>query len=336
MLIKKFLIVLSTMVLLAFIGYQMNKNKPNDWVHRYDLTINPTSKIYLVSLNNNLQELKVADTSHLSFYDFVIKTIREQELDLRNKYPEFRGIMIQENKLSFNTDSLENTDDTVEQLIKDLNIKLNKEVKNRLETFLYDAKRILEEKRKIEIQNLEDAVKFYNKKRDNIYNLLGQIEKKKDTKIKKYIKDAVDQYRTKKNNLEDLLENIDKYLEYEDQEGRDIISFNTLQKRLTVLERYSSFNKLELSLQQKERQDIYTDLNLIKVEMIKENFENVDILILRGLGKRFNKKPTVAYSIYSFGIIGFFLGLILLFLILNARALKRLMLKMLSTLPSLK
>ena len=82
MIIKKLLIIIITIAVFATIGYQLNKNNPDNWHSRYDLTINPTAKIFLISLNKNLQLLRVSDSTHKSFYNFVIETIRSQEIEL--------------------------------------------------------------------------------------------------------------------------------------------------------------------------------------------------------------------------------------------------------------
>ena len=204
-----------------------------------------------------------------------------------------------------------------------------------MEIFTTDAKIVLEKERQIEVRNLKDAVNFYTRKKNSITDQLGEIEKNRLTKIKN-LKDAVNQYKIKKNNVADVLVKVDKYLENDLTQGKDILALKTLQKQMTVLERYSSFNKLELTLQQREAENVYDNIDLIKTEMIKENIAKVDILEIRGLGKRFNKRPTLAYSVISFSIIGFFVGIILLFLIVNLKTLKRLVLKMLSTSPNLK
>lgn len=335
MIIKKLLIMMITIAVFATVGYQLNKNKPDEWHSRYDLSINPTAKIFLISLNKNLELLKVLDGAHKSFYNFAIETIRDQEINLRKKYPELRGIMIQENKLAFSSNSLDDIDETVDELIKGINDQLYKDVIQRLELFTTDAKLVLEKERQIEVRNLKDAVKFYNKKKNKITSEMGEIESKRLTKIQG-LKNAVNKYKVTRDEVSDVLVKIDKYLENEQKQSKDILSVKSLQKQMSVLERYSSFNKLELTLQQRETENIYDNLNLIKTEMIKDNIGKVDILILRGLGKRFNKRPTLLYSIISFSTIGFFVGIILLFLIVNLKTLKRLVLKMLSTSRDLK
>jgi hypothetical protein len=304
MILKKIIILALSISFFGIFGYFYNKNIPDNWHNRYGLTYNHTAIIYLRSLDENVRILKVRNSSHLNFYDFVGATILNQELLLDNKYSEIRELKIANNQMSFKIDSLENIEEKVDMLMKDINKIISNEIDKRLKTFTDTAKIILETERKFEIQELKDAIAFYKEK-----NVSPQ-----SIPIK-------------------AIDTIDQYL-FSETSRDDTVLLESLRKELLVYEKYSSFNKLEFILEEKRRETLSNNINLIKINLLENNLRKHDVLLLAGLKQRYNTRPTLRYSIISFATIGFFLGIIIIFLIVNLKTLKRLVLEKLMISPN--
>ena len=301
MIIKKTIILILSIVLFGIFGFIYNKNLKDNWHNRYDLTYNPTALIYLRSLDENIKILKVRNNSHLRFYDFVGVTIANQEVLLNNKYPEIKEFKITTNQMAFKIHSLENIDEKVNRLMVDINEMISNEIAKRLKTFTDTAKIIIETEREFEIQELKDAIAFYKEKNVSPSSI----------PIKAI--DTIDQYLLSESNQDDT------------------VLLEALRKELMVYEKYSSFNKLEFLLEERERETLNNNINLIKINLLEDNLKKHNILLMSGLMQRYNKRASLHYSIISFATIGFFLGMIIIFLMTNLKFLKKLVLEKLMT-----
>lgn len=301
MILKKIYFLLLSAILAGVFGYFYNMNIKDNWHSRFNLKYNPTAIIYLKSLDENLTLLGSKSAAHQNLFEFVGQTIKNQEIYLNTTYRSLRPFQIVPNQMAFKSENLKKIDERVDIIIEDLNKIILSEVNTRVNTFMESAKVSLLVEREFKIQELKEAISYYKEK-----NLTPS-----SIPIK-------------------AIDTIDQYLISESKQ-EDNVLLEGLRNELKVYEKYSSFNKLEFLLEEKKRENLKNNLQLVKVDRLQTNLNKSDVLLLAGLKQRYNKRPGLNYSVISFSIIGLFIGAIILYLASNIKTLTRLVLKNLKT-----
>ena len=303
--LKKYhIIVLPIFFIVA--GYLYNKNSEDNWHYRYEVKKSYPAIIYLNSIDEKMYKLKVSDPTHKKFNELVGPIIADNQYKIRKDFPSLKNLNVSEKYINFRPESNENIDKVVEQVITKLNEVIKDGLNERLKVYTDNARELLRNQKEIKIKELERKIKFYSGKKITPLSL------------------------SPKTGL-----TIDNYLlDERSEESKELV--RQLKEELIDYEYYNAVHGFELMLIELGETTVNDNINLVTVNAIKNNLNNTEIIINLGLNEKFNTNPTMATSVLSFGAFGFFISVLITFLVLNAKFLKLLTLKKLLTLRSLK
>ena len=303
--IKRFQIILLP-ILFGFLGYVYNQSAEDNWNYRYKVSKSFPAIIYLSSIDEKMIRLKVSDTTHVKFVDSIGPIIVENQSFIRKKFPSLKELNISEKYINFRADNFEIAEKLIDEVMVELNKVIRAGISERLNIYTQNAVDLILSQKEIKKKELQRSIEFYKDKKVTPLSL------------------------SPKTGL-----TIDNYLLSEkNQENKELIE--NLKAELIDYEYYNAVHKFELMLLELNSTDEKDNINLITVKDINQKLSNTNIMINIGLDGRFNTKPKLLTSILSFTVFGFFVSIVIIFLVLNSRFLKELALKKLLTLPHLK
>ena len=303
--IKRFQIILLP-ILFGFLGYVYNQSAEDNWNYRYKVSKSFPAIIYLNSIDEKMVRLKVSDTTHIKFKDAVGPIIVENQNFIRKKFPSLKELNISEKYINFRADNFEIAEKLIDEVMVELNKVVRAGISERLNIYTQNAVDLILSQKEIKKKELQRSIEFYKDKKVTPLSL------------------------SPKTGL-----TIDNYLLSEkNQDNKELIE--NLKAELIDYEYYNAVHKFELMLLELNSTDEKDNINLITVKDINQKLSNTNIMINIGLDGRFNTKPKLLTSILSFAVFGFFVSIVIIFLVLNSRFLKELALKKLLTLPHLK
>ena len=303
--IKRFQIILLP-ILFGFLGYVYNQSAEDNWNYRYKVSKSFPAVIYLSSIDEKMIRLKVSDTTHVKFVDSIGPIIVENQSFIRKKFPSLKELNISEKYINFRADNFEIAEKLIDEVMVELNKVIRAGISERLNIYTQNAVDLILSQKEIKKKELQRSIELYKDKKVTPLSL------------------------SPKTGL-----TIDNYLLSEkNQDNKELIE--NLKAELIDYEYYNAVHKFELMLLELNSTDEKDNINLITVKDINQKLSNTNIMINIGLDGRFNTKPKLLTSILSFAVFGFFISLVIIFLVLNSRFLKELTLKKLLTLPNLK
>ena len=288
----------------AVAGYFYNKYSEDNWHYRYEVKKSFPAIIYLYTLDEEMVRLMVSDSTHKKFKDAVGPIIAENQYKIREDFPSLKNLILTEKYINFRPESNENMDKVIEEIINKLNEVIKNGLNERLKVYTDNAIELLRNKKEIKIKELERKINFYSEKK------ITPLSLSPTTGI------TIDNY----------------LLDQKDEESKELV--RQLKAELIDYEYYNAIHRFELTVLELKATTIYDNINLVTVNGIKNTLNNTEIIINLGLNQKFNTKPKMILSVLSFSAFGFFISVLITFLVLNAKFLKLLKLEKLLTLRS--
>ena len=310
-LIKKLRIII-LIIFFGILGAIYHHAIQDEWYIRYELKKSSVAQIYLKSVDSiilsadssYLGKKRFKDHSSVFFADYTFKL--NDNLKDYKKTSKLSEIQLSDSFLSFVLNDLEKADQIATQIIFEANKDLRQALLDRLKIFKNQIITSLNTEKKFRLEDLYLTLKFYKNKKITPLSLSPSAS----LTIDNYIIDQEDE-KTKQF-IKDLKEDLIQY------------------------EFYNAIQKFELELKMLNEREVTENPALVNLNVYKDKISKENIFIIKGKQKLYNKKPSLKFSILTFGIIGLVLNFVIIFFWVNRKILKKLKLEKLLTLPNLK
>ena len=298
-------------IFFGILGAIYNQNVSDEWYVRYELKKSPVAEIFLKSIDERILQLDKLYLGKKRSYDHSARFFADYQFDLNNNLEKYRGIAkISEiqlrSYLSFVVDDIKKADKVAEQLIAQSNKALNKSIIDRIGIFEDEIISSLITERKLRLEDLKLTLEFY--KNNKITPL--SLSPSASLTIDNYI------------------------LSQEDEETKQFVK--DLKEDLIQYEFYNAINRFELEILKINKRKVEDNPALLSLRTYRDKVSKEIIFTIKGKNKLYNKKPSLKFSILTFGIIGLILNFVIIFFLVNRKILKKLKLEKLLTLPNLK
>ena len=298
-------------IFFGILGVIYNQNVPDEWFVRYDLKQSQNSEIILKSIDQTILGVSKFYVGNKRFDEHVGIFLADYEADFKilENYSEKNNISeikVSKSYLSFITSEIKTADEIAERIIAQTNKDLIKSIQDRIEYYREELTLNLRTEKIYKVEDLERRLEYYKDKKVTPLSLSPSASMTIDNYILAQDDEATRQF------VKDLKEDLIQY------------------------EFYNAIQKFELELKMLNEREVTENPALVNLNVYKDKISKENIFIIKGKEKLFNKKPSLKFSILTFGIIGLVLNFVIIFFWVNRKILKKLKLEKLLTLPNLK
>ena len=309
--VKKLRLILFV-IFFGILGAIYNQNVSDEWYVRYELKKSLNSEIILKTIDQTilgvnkfyLGNKRFDEHTGVFFADYNTEFNKILEKD-REKI-KISEIKISQKYVSFIISDIKKADEIAKRIIAQTNKDLIISIQDRINFFIEEIILNLKTEKKYKSDDLERRLDFYKDKKITPLSLSPSASLTIDNYILAQDDEATKQF------VKDLKEDLIQY------------------------EFYNAIQKFELELKMLNERKIEENPAIVTLDIYKDKISKENIFDIKGKHKLYNKKPSLKFSISTFGIFGLVLNFVIIFFWVNRKILKKLKLEKLLTLPNLK
>ena len=277
------LFVVTITIISGISGFIYNTQIVPSWFLKYQIDMTPEVKVYANALDTGVAKLDIGFSSTGPVIIWAQQRISKQKLV---KDERIKNFVIKPDTIAFTltgTDSTNNIENEVKQIISRLNKELKSELSELLDLYTQTAVEFLEIKKEIGLEQIKETIKFYEDR--NFSN----------SEISARALDIIMFYLTKYN-VSDTEQTF----------------FQNLQYSLQEFEKFNVKVNMDLLFNRLENLKPERNVELIMIDRMKNNILSTKIYTYVKNIEKVNIKPKPIVSIISFSIFGFFLSILVL------------------------
>ena len=279
----KTLFVIFITLSFSILGIYINKHTEPNWYSMYKVPLDSRFQPIINSIHRQYSKYEVIRSNQRPIYEFILQEVENYNIsNLLNKFPQITSFSMTNNHVAVLAKDPAFVDENIEEII---NI-INSDLKISLKRFLIFYSDLM--KKKVNTEYVEQL------HMEEIEILVNEIADLKSDTLKKFLKEQKFENDVEKN-LEGSLYKQMSDLFFLDNFGKNFIQ----QIQKIIKKQINYYDKLR---------------DLETLAFLESELDNLDLLVLSGLEDRFNKTPSLAISIISFGSVGLFIGLIFILL----------------------
>ena len=292
---------ISLLILIIFLsaGFFFNKNLSAKWFIKYSIDTNIKLSAISEVMNNVLLELGIKSKDVDSLEVFVNEQIKKTDISfISDKFSSISKPILASNSIIFYTNDLNNIDQKIEYIVNQIEQKIKPQIFEWVVTYKEISERKLEFTKQIQIQDKLNELNFYNSKqfKDN-------IDAEKERQFLEY-EAAFKKFEDKNSDTFSILANYELLNMYT-RDPKSLVEF-------------------DLEMLKKNKPKDYEFLEI--VQSLELDLKNLKVIKPGAMMTKFDKKPSLANSLITFSIIGFFVSI--MFILLTSKFSKQLKTRM--------